>query len=184
MEPTIEYVFGAGDGRTSTWTSSADLTLGGGAPDAVRLDFDGDGLFDDALWDRDHDGRADCSALDLDDDGTVDTWFTDDGSGVWGKRSESPSDTGPGEQPDPAPLPAPPAPPAPAEPPTPSGERTFDSNADGQIDIAVSRTGGRLYIDTDDDGKFDQVLIDSDLDGVADSRAHPGPDGLTFDRYG
>jgi hypothetical protein len=77
-----------------------------------------------------------------------------------------------------------PSPANPEEPSAPSGERTFDSNADGQDDIAVSRTGGRLYIDTDDDGKFDQVLIDSDLNGVADSGAHPGPEGLTFDRYG
>lgn len=181
MEPTIEYVFGAGDGRTSTWTSSADLTLGGGAPDAVRLDFDGDGLSDDALWDRDHDGRADCSALDLDDDGAVDAWFTDDGSGVWGKRSEGLAGAGPDVPPDP---PRSPSPAEPQEPLAPSGDRTFDSNADGQDDIAVSRTGGRLYIDTDGDGKFDQVLIDSDLNGVADSRAHPGPEGLTFDRYG
>ncbi|WP_051721183.1 MULTISPECIES: hypothetical protein [Actinomycetes] len=181
MEPTIEYVFGAGDGRTSTWTSSADLTLGGRAPDAVRLDFDGDGLSDDALWDRDHDGRADCSALDLDDDGAIDAWFTDDGSGVWGKRSEGLAGAGPPDPPDP---PRSPSPANPEEPSALSGERTFDGNADGQDDIAVSRTGGRLYIDTDDDGKFDQVLVDSDLNGVADSVAHPGPDGLTFDRYG
>ena len=181
MEPTIEYVFGAGDGRTSTWTSTADLTLGGGALDAVRLDFDGDGLSDDALWDRDHDGRADCSALDLDDDGAFEAWFTDDGSGIWGERSQGVDGTASVEPPDQPPRPAPAGP---GEPSAPSGERMFDSNADGHDDIAVSRTGGRLYIDTDGDGKFDQVLIDADLDGVADARAHPGPDGLTYDRYG
>jgi hypothetical protein len=157
MEPTIEYVFGSGDGRTSTWTSVADVTLGSGMPDAVRLDFDGDGLIDDALWDRDGDGRADCNGLDLDDDGVPDTWFTDDGSGVWGVSTQTPGGVAPDE---------------------PTADRTFDSDDDGRDDIAVSRSGGRLYIDTDSDDRFDQVLIDSDLDGAADSSALPGQRGF------
>jgi hypothetical protein len=168
MEPTIEYLFGAGDGTTSTWTSVADLTLGGGTPDAVRLDFDGDGFDDDALWDRDHDGRADCSALDLDDDGAPDSWFTDDGSGVWGGHSHGPASAGPTD----------------GEPADSAGDRTFDSDADGRDDVAVSRSGGRVYVDTDNDGRFDQVLIDSDLNGVADSGGHPDTKGLTHDRFG
>jgi hypothetical protein len=157
VEPTIEYVFGSGNGHTNTYTSVADLTFGAGLPDAVRLDFDGDGLIDDALWDRDGDGRADCSGLDLDDDGRPENWFSDDGSGVWA-------------------VPATPTPDQAPETPTP--DRTFDSDADGREDIAVSRSGGRLYIDTDADQRFDQVLIDSDLDGVADAVAAPGQAGF------
>jgi hypothetical protein len=157
VEPTIEYVFGSGNGHINTYTSAADLTLGTGAPDAVRLDFDGDGLIDDALWDRDGDGRADCSGLDLDDDGLPEVWFTDNGSGVWA-------------------VPTTPTPDVASETPTP--DRTFDSDADGREDIAVSRSGGRLYIDTDADQRFDQVLVDSDLDGVADGVAVPGQTGF------
>ncbi|MEU2037852.1 hypothetical protein [Nocardia niwae] len=74
----IEYVFGTGDGSVHVWTSEAELELGGtGAADAVRLDFDGDGIADDALWDPAGSGRAGVAALDLDDDGVLDHFFTD-----------------------------------------------------------------------------------------------------------
>ncbi|WP_051187447.1 hypothetical protein [Nocardia tenerifensis] len=81
----IEYVFGTGDGRVHVWTSEADLELAGpGAADAVRLDFDGDGLADDAMWDTTGSGIADVAALDLDDDGVLDHFYTDPtGSGTW-----------------------------------------------------------------------------------------------------
>ncbi|WP_159841010.1 hypothetical protein [Nocardia sp. CY41] len=81
----IEYVFGTGDGSVHVWTSEADLELGGtGAVDAVRLDFDGDGIADDALWDPACAGRAEVAALDLDDDGVPDHFFTDPtGLGTW-----------------------------------------------------------------------------------------------------
>ncbi|MFD8244031.1 hypothetical protein [Nocardia sp. NPDC059691] len=81
----IEYVFGTGDGVVHVWTSEADLELGDtGAADAVRLDFDGDGIADDALWDSAGSGRADIAALDLDDDGVLDHFFTDPtGLGTW-----------------------------------------------------------------------------------------------------
>ncbi|WP_280239153.1 hypothetical protein [Nocardia abscessus] len=81
----IEYVFGTGDGPVHVWTSEADLELGGtGTADAVRLDFDGDGIADDALWDSAGSGRADIAALDLDDDGVLDHFFTDPtGLGTW-----------------------------------------------------------------------------------------------------
>lgn len=81
----IEYVFGTGDGCVHVWTSEADLELGGtGAADAVRLDFDGDGIADDALWDPAGAGRAEVAALDLDDDGVPDHFFTDPtGLGTW-----------------------------------------------------------------------------------------------------
>ncbi|UGT59263.1 hypothetical protein [Nocardia asteroides] len=79
----IEYVFGTGDGVVHGWSSPADLALGG-ALDAVRLDFDGDGLLDDALWDADRDGIAELSALDLTDDGVLDHFYTDPtGLGTW-----------------------------------------------------------------------------------------------------
>ncbi|MEU1958501.1 hypothetical protein [Nocardia sp. NPDC019304] len=81
----IEYVFGTGDGPVHVWTSEADLTLGdAGTADAVRLDFDGDGIADDALWDAAGCGRAGIAALDLDDDGVLDHFFTDPtGLGTW-----------------------------------------------------------------------------------------------------
>lgn len=81
----IEYVFGTGDGPVHVWTSEAGLTLGDtGTPDAVGLDFDGDGIADDALWDAAGCGRADIAALDLDDDGVLDHFFTDPtGLGTW-----------------------------------------------------------------------------------------------------
>ncbi|WP_051021472.1 hypothetical protein [Nocardia araoensis] len=81
----IEYVFGTGDGTVHVWTTEADLELGGtGTADAVRLDFDGDGIADDALWDSAGSGRADIAALDLDDDGVLDHFFTDPtGLGTW-----------------------------------------------------------------------------------------------------
>ncbi|WP_054815225.1 hypothetical protein [Nocardia arizonensis] len=84
----IEYVFGTGDGTTHTWTSQADLDLARtGALDAVQLDFDGDGLADDALWDTTGSGTADIAALDLDDDGLLDHFYTDPtGAGTWDHR--------------------------------------------------------------------------------------------------
>ncbi|WP_405159759.1 hypothetical protein OG203_25260 [Nocardia sp. NBC_01499] len=81
----IEYVFGTGDGTVHVWTSQADLELAGpGTGDAVRLDFDGDGLADDAMWDTSGSGIADVAALDLDNDGVLDHFYTDpSGNGTW-----------------------------------------------------------------------------------------------------
>ncbi|MCZ4549583.1 hypothetical protein BH683_019155 [Williamsia sp. 1138] len=185
MEPTIEYVFGSGDGTTQSWTSPPDLTLGSGGLDAVRIDFDGDGRLDDAMWDRNADGRADCSVLDLDDDGRPDAWYTDDGSGVWGRELEqgdadlrwsdpmgeqhtSPATTdlhgscasvdvaGDGG----------------------TDDRVCDRDSDGLAEIVVMRSGGRLYLDTDLDSTLDQVIVDSDLDGTADAALSVGQPGF------
>ncbi|WP_218000632.1 hypothetical protein [Nocardia higoensis] len=84
----IEYSFGTGDGVVHDWSSAADLDLAGtGLFDAVRLDFDGDGLADDALWDSSGAGAADLAALDLDDDGLPDHFYTDPtGQGTWDHR--------------------------------------------------------------------------------------------------
>lgn len=176
MEPTIEYLFGPGDGSTTSWTSSPDLTLGTGDPDAIRIDFDGDGRLDDAMWDRDGDGRADCSVLDLDDDGSPDRWFGDDGSGVWGSElSVGAADlswVGPdGEhhtsRADPDPEGACAAVDVAGDGKT--ADTVCDRDSDGRAEILVLRTGGRVYFDTDLDEELDQVLVDSDLDGTADS---------------
>ncbi|NEW27318.1 hypothetical protein [Nocardia cyriacigeorgica] len=79
----IEYAFGTGDGAVDVWSTQANLELAG-SPDAVQLDFDGDGLIDDAMWDTQGDGVADVAALDLNDDGVLDAFFTDpSGTGVW-----------------------------------------------------------------------------------------------------
>ncbi|WP_433197046.1 hypothetical protein ACQP1G_45970 [Nocardia sp. CA-107356] len=93
----IEYVFGTGDGTVHIWTSQADLDLSGsGAGDAVGLDFDGDGLADDALWDSHGTGVADVVGLDLDDDGVLDHFFTDPtGDGTWNHQiTGNPADAG------------------------------------------------------------------------------------------
>lgn len=84
----IEYVFGTGDGTVHVWASQADLELARtGTTDAVQLDFDGDGLADDALWDSAGTGSADIAALDLDDDGVLDHFYTDPtGLGIWDHR--------------------------------------------------------------------------------------------------
>ncbi|MGW0250182.1 hypothetical protein ACWDYH_26515 [Nocardia goodfellowii] len=81
----IEYVFGTGDGEVHVWSSPADLELARtGTVDAVQLDFDGDGLLDDALWDTHGTGVADVAALDLTDDGILDHFYTDpSGLGTW-----------------------------------------------------------------------------------------------------
>ncbi|WP_147140241.1 hypothetical protein [Nocardia ninae] len=81
----IEYVFGTGDGPVHVWSSEADLELArSGTADAVQLDFDGDGLADDAMWDTAGSGIADVAALDLDDDGVLDHFYTDPtGLGTW-----------------------------------------------------------------------------------------------------
>lgn len=176
MEPTIEYVFGPGDGSTTSWTSSPDLTLGTGGLDAIRIDFDGDGRLDDAMWDRDGDGRADCAALDLDDDDRPDAWFTDNGSGLWGSEltiaGSELSWVGPdgqehtvGAEPDAEGVCA-------GVDVVGDGkaeDSACDRDADGRAEILVLRSGGRVYLDTDLDQKLDQVLVDSDLDGTADA---------------
>ncbi|MEV0294242.1 pullulanase [Nocardia sp. NPDC050710] len=84
----IEYVFGTGDGTVHVWSSEADLDLARtGTADALQLDFDGDGLADDALWDPHGTGVADIAALDLDDDGLLDHFYTDPtGLGTWGHQ--------------------------------------------------------------------------------------------------
>ncbi|MCP2318626.1 hypothetical protein APR12_003981 [Nocardia amikacinitolerans] len=81
----IEYGFGTGDGAVHVWSSPADLDLARtGTADAIQMDFDGDGLADDALWDSHGTGIADVAALDLDDDGVLDHFYTDPtGLGTW-----------------------------------------------------------------------------------------------------
>ena len=88
----IDYCFGTGLGLPTTWDSAADWDLGSpGELDAVRLDFDGDGLRDDAMWDSDGDGSADTVALDLDDDAQPDHFFTDPSrTGVWNHEIATP----------------------------------------------------------------------------------------------
>ncbi|WP_227997779.1 hypothetical protein [Nocardia australiensis] len=81
----IEYVFGTGDGAVHVWSSQANVELAGpGTTDAIQLDFDGDGLADDVMWDSHGTGIADVAALDLDDDGVLDHFYTDPfGLGTW-----------------------------------------------------------------------------------------------------
>lgn len=198
MESGLEYLFGIGDGHTTTWLSAPDADVDGdGHTDAVTLDFDGDGHRDDAMWDVDGDGVAEVAALDLDDDGHADHWYRDNGSGVWGEQVARPAaghGTEPGRLPDHAPPVAGPRP----VPPADAGQRTsepetsepgtddsvrvgYDTDHDGTRDIEIvgTRRAGipvaqRLYIDSDGDGTFDRVLVDTDADGTAD---------VTFDAH-
>ncbi|MBB1021247.1 hypothetical protein G6030_08120, partial [Dietzia sp. E1] len=78
----MDYFFGDGVGEPTQWQGEPDLTLGTGAPDALWLDFDGDGYADDALWDSDLDGTADRVVTDVGAAGQV--AYADDGNrGVW-----------------------------------------------------------------------------------------------------
>ena len=162
MDHVIDYFFGTGSGPTTHWFSAPDADLDGdGTLDAVRLDFDGDGRLDDAMWDSDADGVADAAALDLDDDGVPDAFFTDGGRGLWEKAT-----SGPGERPAPVPPPSP-------RPPDVSYDLDDDGTADTKA-TGIRRDGdalvaGRVYLDTDGDGRYDYVLIDRDGDGVADA---------------
>ncbi|MYR07659.1 hypothetical protein GTV32_15690 [Gordonia sp. SID5947] len=184
MDPTIDYLFGTGDGHTTSWTSVADADLDGdGTADAVWLDFDGDGRRDDAMWDTDGDGTADVVALDRDDDGRPDEHYRDSGVGVWGERTTDPSR---GEESSESggvvPPPRAGRVDAPAPRPGPPGStdvsvavRTEDLDGDGTTDIEMRgdlRAGipvaHRLYVDDDGDGRFDHVLIDENDDGRAD----------------
>ena len=163
----LHYRFGSGRGPVHRHTSPADLDLPGGAvvgrPDAVRLDFDGDGRVDDALWDADGDGTADRAVLDLDDDGRPERAFADpSGRGVW----DAPVDVA-----DPG-----------------SGAFRFtdvrgregsvradvDSDGDGVPDAAV--------VDADHDPATHDTVADLDGDGVADEMlvTSPGATGRAY----
>ena len=136
MDGVIEYVFGSGDGHTSTWRSAADLDLDSdGVLDAVSLDFDGDGLADDAMWDTDADGVADRSILDLDDDGVPETGFADGGSGLWERAVDSPPLDRPTPERTESELPAP-------------GESVLDTDGDGTPDTVLTDSDGDGYADT------------------------------------
>lgn len=168
VDPDIDYFFGTGTGPVTHWHSTADTDVDGdGTPDAVRLDFDGDGLRDDAMWDSTGDGIADVVALDLTDDGEPDAYFTDSGRGLW----EVPG-RGRGAD-EPAPRRA------------PADSVAYDLDHNGRDDVratGVHRAGealvaGRIYLDTDGDGRYDYVLVDRDGDGVADRGEPVAPAG-------
>lgn len=132
------------------------------------MDFDGDGLFDDALVDLDDDGLADRVALDLDDDGSPESMFADDGSGTWAMTPgldgrirwvgldgiEHPA-TGQVDFDADGLV-----------------DRLLDTDRDGSADrVLLAGEGGGFpagYVDTDGDGRWDIRLRDGDGDGTAD----------------
>ncbi|SDU72580.1 hypothetical protein [Gordonia westfalica] len=169
MDPVIEYFFGPGDGSTTRWSTPADATFGDSGPDAVRLDFDGDGRLDDAMWDTDADGVADVAALDTDDDDLPDAFYRDSGAGLWDRPVDR-DEPGAGLAPDPA------AEDAESGEGDGPGVLRLDLDADGdtEAELVGSEKGGRilaerLYIDSDGDGDTDVVLVDLNGDGVADA---------------
>lgn len=136
----IAYSFGTG-GDVSTWHTAASLDLGSGALDAVALDFDGDGLYDDAMWDSDGDLIADTAVLDV---GPGAHHYTDpSGLGLWNQAADSAGiewrDAAGAAQ----------VVPVSGEPFTP-----VDFHGDGHVNDAV--------VDIDGDGRADAVLIGSD----------------------
>lgn len=137
----LEYSFGTGVADPVAWSSLPDIDLGEpGGPDAVVVDFDGDGHRDDAMWDSDGDGIADVAALDLDDDGTPERYFADsDGSGVWGQEVAA------------------------------AGSALPDQVRTG-TDLVGTERGGTAFVpvDFDADGATDDVVLDVDHDGSVD----------------
>lgn len=179
MDPVLEYVFGNGDSEPTHWHTPADTdTDADGVLDAIALDFDGDGRRDDLLIDTDADGIADLAALDLDDDDTVEHHYRDSGNGIWGvavpTREAPPAPHTPGTRTPATPTPADPA-------PTDTRVQAHDLDGDGTPDIEILLDAGairRLYVDTDSDGRPDQVLVDSDGDGTADAAYAEGEPGF------
>ncbi|WP_199257104.1 hypothetical protein [Tomitella fengzijianii] len=142
----ITYAFGTGDGEVTEWTSSADLDSDGdGTADAVALDFDGDGLIDDAMWDADADGVADTTCLDVAaGPGEGERWFVDSaGDGTWATEIPVEHDAG-----------------------GPGGAREPPARAH------VMEAGGNpVHAGPDESGPEERgLLVDSDRDGIADTR--------------
>lgn len=171
MDPAIEYFFGTGDGPTTRWSGTPDLALGiwhSDALDAIRLDFDGDGRRDDAMWDTDADGVADVAAIDTDDDGEPDAFYRDSGVGLWDRPVARADLTG--EQ-----LPRRDVPDQ--NPRLPAAQVTridLDDDGDPDAEMVGADRGGRivgerLYVDSDADGGHDVVLVDTNGDGIADA---------------
>lgn len=163
----MDYCLGDPDGTATMWTAPPAIDADGdGVPDGVGLDIDGDGRTDDVLADLDADGLADHLLRDLDDDGRAESYYTDDGSGMWAvsvDRSgqirwfsldgvENTSGTGSSVDFD-----------ADGE----VDDRLVDADGDGLADRVHS--DGSAHIDTDRDGRWDLKLVDADGDGRADS---------------
>ena len=174
--------------------SRADADLSGdGAPDAVRLDFDGDGRVNEALWDSDGDGAADRAVLDLDDDGRPEARFTDpSGRGLWDGHDGL--------------LPVPHLPASGAALPATGRGRELrwgdvrgrdavaavelDTDGDGVADGARVEADHdastvELVCDLDGDGRAEQLLVDRDHDGSFESAylpsAGPGSGSARWD---
>ncbi|MBJ8346463.1 pullulanase [Antrihabitans sp. YC2-6] len=157
----IEYSFGTGPDDPTSWSSAPDRDLGElGAPDAVALDFDGDGLIDDAMWDSDHDLVADTAALDLDDDGEVDVFYADPtGTGIWNDAVLRPTSV--------------------AEPA--AGIEWRDSS--GHRHLIAAEEAATALVDYDGDGSATDAVVDTDHDLRADGilLGSTGDSGKRFD---
>lgn len=173
----VEYVFGTGAGDPSQWVSPADLDLGEpGGFDAVALDFDGDGLRDDALWDSDGDGYADCSVLDVASASA--RYFTDPGgAGTWAVEVPAPVAAGVDGTLSDAPVSDAPVRDGAASAGGAAGEQV-DTDGDGAPDVIVVHRGRAtdMLVDTDGDGAMDLRLTDTDGDSRVDAQASPVAD--------
>ncbi|MCV7290804.1 pullulanase [Mycolicibacterium wolinskyi] len=161
----MEYCLGDPDGSATMWTREPDVDLDGdGVFDGIGLDLDGDGRVDDVMADLDGDGLVEHAVRDIDDDGTAESYFTDDGSGVWAvsvDRSgqvrwfglDGVEQTG--------------GPTVDFDRDGATDDRLLDTDGDGLADRVLA--GEFAHVDTDGDGRWDLKLADTDGDGRADS---------------
>jgi hypothetical protein len=161
----MEYCMGAGDGLATIWDAPPDTDLDGdGRLDAVGLDFDGDGRLDDAMADVDGDGIADHAVLDLDNDDRAESFFTDDGSGVWAVSVDRAGQVRwfglDGVEQVGGPV-------VDFDADGRADDRLLDADGNGMADRVLC--GDSAYVDTDGDGRWDIQLVDSDGDGAADA---------------
>ncbi|MGV0849182.1 pullulanase [Mycolicibacterium phlei] len=155
----MDYCLSDGDGSASIWSAPPDVDIGGF--DAVGLDFDGDGLVDDAMADLDADDVADHLVR---DHATDPAYFTDDGTGTWAIGVDPVRGLRwfglDGAEQFGGPL-------VDLDGDGDVDDRLLDSDGDGLADRAFG--GGDAWVDTDADGRWDLKLTDSDGDGRADA---------------
>ena len=158
--PFMEFLTDRAEERYDEFIAAAPNVM-------IGLDFDGDGLRDDALADLDLDGIADHAILDVTEGGG--RWFTDDGTGTWAVAAAQRSagagmrwQTLDGVEQSGGPL-------VDFGGDGAADDRLTDTDGDGLADRVIADDGSVGYVDTDGDGRWDVRFADDDGDGAADS---------------